>query len=157
MRYMARYFCYFCSKEITKLTGRSSSSLCIHHLNGNHNDDRPINRVNAHIRCHGHYHSQQLWNDSDFQASAKQGLLLGAMNRQLHICRICGFDLKDNHSISIQQFRQHQHALKQHLKECHPDCYFKHTKDLKLRDYFMTRTGAQRLELSLTKSPNISH
>lgn len=58
-----RYYCYFCSNEIVKLTGKDSDSLCVHHLNGDHNDDREANRVNAHCGCHSHYHTMKWLND----------------------------------------------------------------------------------------------
>lgn len=49
--------CYFCGEPIVKLKGKDSDSLCKHHLNGNHHDNRPGNKVPAHFGCNTAYHN----------------------------------------------------------------------------------------------------
>jgi len=50
--------CYFCGESITKFEGRISDSLAVHHINGDHEDDRPDNRAKTHYGCHASYHSK---------------------------------------------------------------------------------------------------
>lgn len=51
--------CYFCGEPIIKPRGRDSESVCIHHLNGDPNDDRPENLVLSHFGCHTSYHNDE--------------------------------------------------------------------------------------------------
>lgn len=49
--------CHFCGKKIVKY-GRESESLCIHSLDGDHDNWDPSNKVPAHKGCHGKYHKE---------------------------------------------------------------------------------------------------
>lgn len=59
-RYLAslqgNFHCYFCGKEVTKLSGQDSDSLVIHSVNGNHDNWTPENKVATHLGCHSRYH-----------------------------------------------------------------------------------------------------
>jgi hypothetical protein len=50
--------CFFCHLPITKETGRDNESLTEHHINGNHNDDRPENKTFVHRKCHNSHHNK---------------------------------------------------------------------------------------------------
>lgn len=49
--------CYFCGEEIVK-RGRESDSLCVHSLDGNHDNWDPDNKVPTHKKCHTEYHAK---------------------------------------------------------------------------------------------------
>ena len=49
-------YCYFCGKEITKLSGLRGDCVTIHSLDGNHNNWSSDNKVPAHRSCHTAFH-----------------------------------------------------------------------------------------------------
>jgi hypothetical protein len=175
------YYCYFCNEKIIKLTGTDSDSLCVHHLNGNHNDDRPANRVNAHNGCHIRYHKRGVHRSEETKQllrianlgkhhseETKQTLRLAKIgkhnsiaskqkvrNYRLRVCRICGFELQDDLATTLalehDQRAKHYRTMKQHLKKCHPDVISQKVF-WKFSDYFMSKTDADNLKLLLTQS-----
>lgn len=48
--------CHFCEKTITKFRGKTSESLAIHSLDGDHENWDHTNKVPAHSACHCTYH-----------------------------------------------------------------------------------------------------
>jgi hypothetical protein len=50
-----RHKCFFCSKS---LLIADLLKITVHHINGNHEDDRPENLALSHDRCHRGYHAK---------------------------------------------------------------------------------------------------
>lgn len=53
--------CPLCKKRFDRdidLPSRGNDMLTVHHLDGNHYNDRPGNRVLVHRECHKSYHSK---------------------------------------------------------------------------------------------------
>lgn len=51
--------CYFCKQNIEPSLVRDNPiTLTIHHINGNHEDNRIVNQSIAHRSCHKSYHAQ---------------------------------------------------------------------------------------------------
>lgn len=149
----AEYYCFFCSKEIVKLTGCSSNSLCVHHINGNHNDDRPSNRANAHIGCHHRYHDEQMWTNLEYRQSITRAVTESNINRRLQMCRLCGHDVQEDLKIPVGNGCQHTRTLIHHLQECHlneiPANINGSIWTIKLSNYFMSRIEAKQLLLAM--------
>ena len=49
--------CFFDHRPIIKFEGWESDSLCIHSLDGNHENMAPENKEPAHIGCHSKFHN----------------------------------------------------------------------------------------------------
>ena len=49
-------FCYFCGKQILFYNEKESDCLCVHSLDGNHENWDSRNKVPAHIGCHVSFH-----------------------------------------------------------------------------------------------------
>ena len=48
--------CSYCGEDITKKNGRDGDSLCIHSIDGNHDNWVMHNKTPMHIRCHTSHH-----------------------------------------------------------------------------------------------------
>ena len=59
--------CYFCGKPITNIFG-----LTIHHINGNHDDNRRENRTPSHTYCHKAYHCSKTMNQRKKKKNMKE-------------------------------------------------------------------------------------
>jgi len=48
--------CHFCGEQIIEMSGRSTGSFTVHHVNGDHGDNRSDNLVASHKGCHQTHH-----------------------------------------------------------------------------------------------------
>jgi len=53
------YVCAVCGERITKLKGKDKDSICFHHSNDDHGDNRLSNRESMHFGCHTRISCQQ--------------------------------------------------------------------------------------------------
>jgi len=87
---MMTYTCYFCNESIIKLIGSDADSLAVHHINGDHEDDRLENRAYTHFGCHSCYHLTQRWQNLTTRALMSDGIKRAWTNQEyrayLKIC-----------------------------------------------------------------------
>jgi len=69
------WVCFFCSEEILPdEKPRSRRSLCIHHKNHNHDDNRKSNLKASHWACHTRHHKVGVANTSEQRAKISAAL-----------------------------------------------------------------------------------
>ena len=68
--------CFFCHKPLISSPNYAkegdgqaspiSRTITIHHVNGNHSDNRRTNHRLSHTKCHKAYHMRQMWREGIF-------------------------------------------------------------------------------------------